>query len=437
MKSKLRFSLLVLVLLSLGSEAQGQVKPFWTTLSAKGFTQRQGLTASLFNGKIYTIGGVLYPWFKENLVEVYNPTTDLWSTPKTIGRCPPHYAHTANVVGSKIYIIGGVQGLSIYDDTVWVFNPIDNSWSLDTIMDEGNAPHPGLINSTSCVIGDSIYVFGGVDLGGSFSSTVQIYDTKRHRWSFMPQTADSMRTVTTPKSFLVGDKMYVVGLPGIANGQPEDTACHCTVQVYDPVTNRWRWPSTDTMRFPRFAFVGESYTTPKHQTQIRLIGGISYNGGNDPPKTDTYDTLFRKWGQELPDGEFTVRIGAASCLIGDKIYVIGGVFGRGATDTSLNQVLTIPQLQSVENGFDKIFYYSRIYPNPATTTLNIVSVEVGTPFKILDILGREAMIGKTLDNATLTVDISNLSTGFYYVLVERADMKGQYSIAGKLAVIGK
>ncbi len=80
-------------------------------------------------------------------------------------------------------------------------------------------------------------------------------------------------------------------------------------------------------------------------------------------------------------------------------------------------------------------YNQRIYPNPATTTLNIVSVEASSPFKIVDVMGRTFLSGKVLDHNTLKLDISGLPSGIYYVLVERADTRGVFAIAGKVAVI--
>jgi len=84
-----------------------------------------------------------------------------------------------------------------------------------------------------------------------------------------------------------------------------------------------------------------------------------------------------------------------------------------------------------------IGYNQRVYPNPATTTLNIVSVEASTPYKIIDVLGRTVMSGMVLDHNTLTLDISGLPKGLYYVLVERADIPGDFVIVGKVATIGK
>lgn len=92
--------------------------------------------------------------------------------------------------------------------------------------------------------------------------------------------------------------------------------------------------------------------------------------------------------------------------------------------------------KSVVNFSGNLGYNQRIYPNPAKTTLNIVSVEASTPYKIIDVLGRTVKSGMVLDHNTLTLDISSLPKGVYYVLVERADIKGVYVIAGKFTAIG-
>jgi hypothetical protein len=73
-------------------------------------------------------------------------------------------------------------------------------------------------------------------------------------------------------------------------------------------------------------------------------------------------------------------------------------------------------------------YNDRIFPNLATTKLNIASVEAPKPFWIIDMLGRTILSGMTLDNQTLTVDISALKPGVYDVI--------SMGIFGKI-IIGK
>ncbi len=81
----------------------------WTSLNSSGFTVRTGLTSSVVDGKIYAIGGSLPQSvvLRTNIVEVYDPKTDSWSTPHTTGKFTPRRAMQSVVIGKKIYVLGG------------------------------------------------------------------------------------------------------------------------------------------------------------------------------------------------------------------------------------------------------------------------------------------------------------------------------------------
>ncbi|MEP7234019.1 MAG: T9SS type A sorting domain-containing protein [Ignavibacteriota bacterium] len=87
----------------------------------------------------------------------------------------------------------------------------------------------------------------------------------------------------------------------------------------------------------------------------------------------------------------------------------------------------------VENT-SKLSYRHRIFPNPASNTLYIASVENPKPYWIVDMLGRTKLSGETRDHSVLNVDISSLPTGVYEVL--SVGVYGKMSI-GKLMVAGK
>ena len=86
---------------------------------------------------------------------------------------------------------------------------------------------------------------------------------------------------------------------------------------------------------------------------------------------------------------------------------------------------------------DYISHEVSIYPNPATNTLDIASVESPSHFNIVDALGRTVISGMTLDHGTLTLNIANLPNGIYFVRVERADMRGIFVDAGKIIKMDK
>ena len=63
--------------------------------------------------------------------------------------------------------------------------------------------------------------------------------------------------------------------------------------------------------------------------------------------------------------------------------------------------------------------------------------EISVSYKIVDVLGRTVISGKTTDHNLLTLDISSIPRGMYSVLVERADLKGFFANVGKFSAIDR
>lgn len=128
----------------------------WSNVSGMP-TARSELAVAFVNGKIYAIGGVgVGSGIPLATVEVYDPSTNLWSS------APPiHHARTglaASVLYGKIYAIGGsvpiLTGFQVLN-TVEVFDPSTNLWSA--------APSPLVATSNLAVapVNGFIYVIGG------------------------------------------------------------------------------------------------------------------------------------------------------------------------------------------------------------------------------------------------------------------------------------
>jgi|GEM_PF-3581612 len=56
-----------------------------------------------------------------------------------------------------------------------------------------------------------------------------------------------------------------------------------------------------------------------------------------------------------------------------------------------------------------------VYPNPASQTISIESLESGKQAHVLDVLGREVLCGTVPAAGPLTLDVSSLPAGLYYV----------------------
>jgi len=125
-------------------------------------TARNHAAVGVVNAKIYVIGGrvgssVITTSSNTNVVEVYDPTTDLWGAAGLRMPTPRSGIGWATYKG-KIYVAGG----QMYDERVFAviraveaYDPATNSWSILPTMP--TARH----GVNVAVIGNRLYVIGG------------------------------------------------------------------------------------------------------------------------------------------------------------------------------------------------------------------------------------------------------------------------------------
>jgi hypothetical protein len=96
----------------------------WTTPKTTGdFTPRFGCTCSVINNKIYVMGGRNKDFI--DVLQVFDPQTNTWSSPPTNGTFTPRAGLTSNVIGRNIYTIGGyIIDDSTYDLTYYNLNEV-------------------------------------------------------------------------------------------------------------------------------------------------------------------------------------------------------------------------------------------------------------------------------------------------------------------------
>jgi N-acetylneuraminic acid mutarotase len=169
----------------------------WATLAAMP-TERASLEASIVDDKIYVIGGEVIPTYYNptsvlDFNEVYDITTNTWSTKKSLLTPASYYASA--VVDDKIYII---------KDNVQIYNPTTDSWNT------GTAPQQRITGDAGATTGvyapKKIYVIGPM---GIFSSDLnQVYDPQTGNWS---QGANMPVPRGQPGVAVVDDIIYTIG----------------------------------------------------------------------------------------------------------------------------------------------------------------------------------------------------------------------------------
>jgi len=210
----------------------------WTTKSPMP-TARTGFAVAVYDSKIYCIGGTIGGADSNEYVgnnEVYDPVTDTWQTAASMPT--PRADLSANVVNGKIYLMGGMAYSSkspFYVETniTEVYDPTTNTWSTAASMPLA------VYGYASVVINDEIYVIGGSESGGAtgtggFVDSNQVYDPKSNSWGLsanLPSDA-AFGAAAVTSDFMAPQLLYLIG--GL-NAESVTNA----VQVYDEGNNSW------------------------------------------------------------------------------------------------------------------------------------------------------------------------------------------------------
>jgi N-acetylneuraminic acid mutarotase len=129
---------------------------------------RNHLGGIALNGLIYAVGGQKLGSEisgNVNVVNVYNPATDAWSTVASLPIMQGHIAASTFIFNGKIRVIGGVTQNSLELDTQFEYDPATNKWTtLDPIPGRRQSPLADTIDGV-------IYVSGGYEPGTVYTTT--------------------------------------------------------------------------------------------------------------------------------------------------------------------------------------------------------------------------------------------------------------------------
>ena len=142
-------------------------KGYWFTRAPLP-TARQEMPLTLFEGKIYIPGGFNQGGSGSSLVEVFNPSSNKWSS---IPNLPTPLNHLTMVgLKDKLYVIGGYLGSSfVAHDKVYEYNFQTEDWNLKSPMFTSRGAH------VSVVYDGKIYAIGGANSSGVLSVN-EVYD---------------------------------------------------------------------------------------------------------------------------------------------------------------------------------------------------------------------------------------------------------------------
>ncbi|KPA09836.1 Ig family protein [Candidatus Magnetomorum sp. HK-1] len=298
----------------------------------------------------------------------YNPTSEIntlktYVTPNaggiiSISPSQPNYCYTENVILKAIpstnYIFTGTSADANDQkslSTVREYNPYSDVWTNKAHMNVARMEH------TSEVVNNKIYVFGGISSANEHLSSVEEYDLNTDKWTVkknMPATRIRSGTSST------GNIIYLYG-------GYRDKKSSKVLETYDVLNDSWSTKaslpttvvSVDGVVIDNefhiisygdylvYNFLNDSWTSfPSYNDDPNFLGNainISIDKtifviNND--KFYSYDVNLQKWNEHLPalcDPRSDLGVG----VVDNKIYIIGGFFGKTQKSTNSVEVIEL------------------------------------------------------------------------------------------------
>jgi N-acetylneuraminic acid mutarotase len=228
----------------------------------------------------------------------------------------PSRGHAAVLFGNKVYVFGGDSPAGQTSSAyakTRVFDPGANTWTTKTPMPVGSYA------VQAYAVGSKIYVFPSSGLNG-FQNDVLEYDPVADSWV---TKASSPTYRYSYSSAAINGKIYLLAGDGTIDDGPwvsgKEWIVKSHVEIYDPATDLWS--------------TGASAPAPFAGAATCAIGDEIYMfGGNDSDRTPhaatwVYNVTTNSWSARSPLSAPRWRAGCVR--IGDHFYVFSG--SEGAT----------------------------------------------------------------------------------------------------------
>ncbi len=213
------------------------------------------------------------------------------------------HSHSAQVWNQRLYLFGGA-GTSA--GKVQIYQPTSNSWS------QGAAMPFATMAASSALIDGKIYVAGGI-VSGNTSNYHAVYDPATNLWATLPNMPLARNGAAGGTD---GRHFYLFG--GRASGTTG--AASAELQIYDPLTQTWTSSASDPTIPPLPQARADMGQAIWYRGEFYLMGGADQAGVSD--RVDVYNPVTKRWRSvaAMP----TARQGHAPMLVGGRIYVPAG-----------------------------------------------------------------------------------------------------------------
>ncbi len=317
-------------------------------------------------------------------IEKYDILNNQWSifTNSTIGKRWP----SSEIIGSYLYLFNGsiphTTSSPAYNDKL---EKIDLQTGSITFL--ANNPYP-VRSAGNCVWNNEIYFFGGRGANG-YSNKLVKYNVANDQWSVLSDMPIAKET----RGEVVNGKIYVIG------GWNDSVSN--SIDVYDIQTDSWQ----HLLDMPNGV---SAHSTAVHDNKVWIVGDYT-----NQTSIGYYDIAQNVYVSCVSQNMIGRRHFGAE-VVGNRLYIMGGNQTPSAS-SALNS-LQFAELETtsvvLQNEINKV----KIYPNPSSKKITISTPQKIIELKINDIQGKTIIKRYNL-NDLVTLDISNLIKGIYFVTI--------------------
>jgi N-acetylneuraminic acid mutarotase len=229
----------------------------------------------------------------------------------------PRTEVTSAVIGDDLYIIGGVQQGQVTSDKVEIFNIVNRTWR------NGPSLPVALHHTVAVTYQDAIYLLGGYLTGWVPVNTTYIYDPAVGDWRHGPTMLTAKAAFTAQ---VIGNHIYTIGgATTIVVGDHIVQQVLNNNEYYDMPSSAWL--TATPLPTPR-----EHIASVQVSGKIYVIGGRQLTLDTNSNINEEYDPNTDTWAEKqvMP----TARGGIAAAAVDAKIYVFGGEAATGTYNTT-------------------------------------------------------------------------------------------------------
>ncbi len=345
---------------------------------------RSGLAAATAGNDVVFAGGD--NGGLSNVVDIYNTSTRSWST-ATLSQ--GRYDLAGAAAGNDVVFGGGQQTSVALSNVVDIFNTSTGSWSTATL-----SASRSLLAAAGA--GNDVFFAGGdINNGSTDAAAVDIYNSSTDTWS----TATLSQARSNLAAAVAGNNVYFAG--GVSS-----TAFSNVVDIYNTSTGTW---STATLSQPREAFAAAGAGN-----YVVFAGGYVGNS-HFSNAVDIYNASTNTWSTATLSES---RANLAAAAVGNEVFFAGGNYDIIGDSSNVVDILNLPSYTTISSSSAYTLWLGTTVSgrmtllnpgrlNLATFSLNVGSMSGNAP---IDLGSGTLTMGSDNTNTTYAGNISDAGT---------------------------